>query len=105
MEKDSNTEQKYIQARKKVKNLKIFYIHLIGYIILVVLLCYNLWIIEGPYKDFFTWFNTIMMISWTVFIGLHALHVFKGITFFSSSWEKKKLKEFMNEENKTNKWE
>ena len=105
MYENNKKEQRYIEAKNKVKKLRIFYIHLFGYIILVVLLCYNLWIVEGPYKEFFTWFNTIIMIAWTVFIGLHALNVFKGKTFFSKKWEHKKVQEFINEKTETTRWE
>lgn len=103
-------EQKdsYLKAKEKVRNLKLFYMHLVGYFILVILLLYNLYIIDenNKYAEFFTWFNTIIIIAWTIFIALHAWNVFKGRLFFKESWEDKKLKEYMDNNNKnTNLWE
>ena len=102
-------EQKvsFLKAKEKVRHLKLFYLHLVGYIILVTLLLYNLYIIDenNKYANFFTWFNTIMIISWTIFIGIHAWNVFKGRLFFKKSWEDRKLKEYMDNENNTNLWE
>lgn len=102
-------EQKdsYIRAKEKVRHLKIFYVHLTGYIILVLLLGYNLYILDenNKYANFFMWFNSIMIIAWTIFIILHAWNVFKGRLFFKKSWEDKKLKEYMDIENNTNLWE
>ncbi|WP_298534587.1 2TM domain-containing protein [uncultured Algibacter sp.] len=102
---EEHKEQSYIRAKKRVKKLKIFYFHLIGYIVSVVLLCYNLWIVAGPYKDFFIWFNIIIMIAWGIIMVFHALHVFKGKSFFTKNWEEKKVREYMNEKTKTTKWE
>ncbi|WP_282124361.1 2TM domain-containing protein [Algibacter mikhailovii] len=105
MEENKKKEQSYIQAKNKVKKLKMFYFHLIGYVIMVVLLCYNLVIVEDEYRDFFTWFNITIMIAWGGFIILHALSVFKNKTFFSKKWENKKVQDFINKETKSTKWE
>lgn len=100
-------KESLLRAKQKVKNLKLFYIHLVGYLILVLMLLYNLYIIDenNTYADFFTWFNTIMILSWTVFIALHAWNVFKGRLFFKKNWEERKLKEYLDNENNRNLWE
>jgi len=101
-------EQKdsYIKAKEKVRQLKIFYVHLVGYIILILLLSYNLYILDetNVYSDLFLKFIIIFMVSWTIFIAFHAWNVFKGRVFFRKSWEDRKLKEYMDNNN-TNLWE
>ncbi|WP_248722338.1 2TM domain-containing protein [Seonamhaeicola sp. ML3] len=91
---------KYSKAKERVKHVKMFYLHLVGYFIVVVLLLYNVYILgeNNPYKDFFLWFNSIIIIAWTVFIILHGRWVFKGKTFFSKSWEDKKAREFLEKQ-------
>ena len=93
-------KESLIRAKEKVRNLKLFYMHLVGYIILVLLLLYNLYIIDenNQYADSFTWFNTIMIISWTIFLAIHAWNVFKGRLFFKKSWEDRKLNEYLEKE-------
>lgn len=97
----------YIRAKEKLRNLKIFYVHLIGYFILIALLSYNLYILDETniYSDLFFKLIIIFMVSWTVFIAFHAWNVFKGRLFFKQSWEDKKLKEYMDHDNNTNLWE
>jgi hypothetical protein len=92
----------YSKAKEKLKHVKIFYMHLIGYIIAVGLMLYNIYILDGsnPHADFFLWFNSIIILAWTVFIILHGRWALKGKVFFSKSWEDKKAKEFIEKANK-----
>tara|TARA_R110000868_G_scaffold374257_1_gene638651 strand:- start:3478 stop:3798 length:321 start_codon:yes stop_codon:yes gene_type:complete len=98
LNKMENLEEKhknYIKAKEKVRHLKIFYMHLVGYFIIVALLLYNLYIVEGEYENFFIWFNSIILIAWTIFIIVHGWNVFKGRILFKESWEDRKLKEYL----------
>lgn len=105
MEAPKEKTKNYLRAKEKVRKIKLFYIHLAGYIIILLLLAYNFLILDenNEYADFFTMFNTIIMIVWTIFIALHAWNVFKGSLFFKKSWEDRKLKEYMEKEE--TKWE
>ncbi|MFC4721229.1 2TM domain-containing protein [Geojedonia litorea] len=105
MKTPSENKDKLIRAKEKVRHLKVFYVHLVGYIIVVLLLLYNLYIIDdhNRYADFFKKFNTIIILAWTVFIAFHAWNVFKGRLFFKKSWEDRKLNEYL--ENEDTKWE
>lgn len=105
METQKSKAQLMLEAKKKVKNLKIFYIHLVGYVVLVVLLSYNLYIMSGPYKPFFQWFDICILVAWTLFIIMHGWNVFKGKMFFKKDWENKKIQEFMDTETPTKPWE
>ena len=105
MKTDPNNSKKYVRAREKVRQLRVFYVHAVGYVIVVGLLVWNLCIVSGPYADFFTWFNTIFIIAWTIFILLHGWNVYKGRLFFKEKWEERKTQEFMKEQNETIMWE
>lgn len=104
MSEQENIQNQYFKAKKKVYNLKIFYIHLVGYLIVVGLLSYNLYVMEGPHKDFFFWFDIIILIAWTVFICAHGWHVFTGRIVFKKEWEERKMQEYLEKEN-IQRWE
>jgi len=100
MSNNNTKEKQYIEAKKKVYRLKIFYIHLLGYIVLVSLIAYNLIIIEeGPYKNNILLINWSTIIIWGIAIIIHAWTTFKGRFLFTKRWEERKVKEFLNEEN------
>ncbi|MBC3759417.1 2TM domain-containing protein [Hyunsoonleella sp. SJ7] len=106
MKTDSDKNQSYLKAKEKVRQVKIFYYHLVGYFIVVALLIWNLMIVAGPYANFFNWFNSIIMVAWTAFIILHGRWALKGKTFFSKKWENDRAKEFLKkEQNETRMWE
>lgn len=98
MKLPKDKEQRLLQAKKKVRLLKLFYIHLAAYIVFVALLGYNLYIVEGPYKNNIISLNLSIIIAWTVFILIHGFKVFKDRTLFNKNWEDKKLRKFAQEE-------
>ena len=93
-EKGKQMEDKKIkEAKKRVKELKVFYTSLTTYI------CVNIGLflidfITSPSSYWFYWVS----IFWGIAIGIQAAKVFvlKG-RFLGKEWEKRKLKEFMEE--------
>lgn len=109
MEAPKNINTSYIRAKEKLRHVKVFYVHLVGYLIVVTLCLYNLYIIEeGEYKDFIVWLLLTTIVSWTIFILIHAWSVYRWRVFFRKSWEERKVQEFLEEEkeeNETTIWE
>ncbi|MDN3493393.1 2TM domain-containing protein [Winogradskyella bathintestinalis] len=103
----SGENQRLERAKKRVKRLKLFYIHLAGYIVFVALLLYNLYIVAGPYKNNIISLNLSIIVVWTVLIFVHGLHIFKGKRIFKKSWEDRKVERFLKEkkEEETTFWE
>ncbi|TCK68862.1 2TM domain-containing protein [Winogradskyella wandonensis] len=103
----NNKEQEelyYIEAKKRVSQLKWFYIHLAAYLVVVTFVIWNLFIIEDtPYTNAILAVNYTTVIVWGFFVVLNAIKVFKGRSLFNKKWEEKKIKEFMGENHKT--WE
>lgn len=76
----------------------LFYINLCAYFIIIPLLVYinykvNQW--QLP------WF-LFSMTGWGIGVFFHAVKVFKWNPFFGKDWEKRKLKQFVKEENNSN---
>lgn len=93
MKNSYNNREKYFDAKERVKKIKGFYKHLIVYItintILTILDFYS-----NNFNLFSTWFY------WGIGIVFHALGVFGKNIFLSNNWEKRKIQELMDEENK-----
>lgn len=107
MELNKDEKERFLKAKDKVRKIKIFYLHLVLYVIVVALISYNFYILEGPYKDNITAVNMSTLVFWTVFIVIHGMGVFKGRFLFKKSWEDKKIEEILNKKNKeeTTFWE
>jgi len=88
-------DEKYEEAKKRVKELRDFYRNLLTYVgVNIVLIIINL--ITSPGTLWFYW----VTVFWGMAILLHASKVFilKG-KFLGKEWEEKKIKEMMGKEN------
>ena len=83
-------EKKYQNAKKKVRGLKGFYIHLVTYVLINALL-FLINIAVSPDVLWFYW----PLLGWGIGIVMHAFYVFGFRRWFGSDWEEKKIKEIM----------
>lgn len=96
MENKYQTEDRYYVAKKKVNEIKGFYGNLASYILVnVILLVINL--VTSPEYLWFFW----PLFGWGIGVLIHGMSVFQWLPFFGKEWEEKKIKEFMDIENKT----
>ena len=107
MKFDKANEKQYLKAKDKVQKLKIFYLHMMLYIIVVALISYNFYImVEGPYTNNITALNISVLVLWTAVICVHTWRIFKGKSLFKKSWEHKKIEKILKKEKvETNFWE
>lgn len=92
-------------AKKRVKKIKDFYIHLFIYIIGVIFFLLKTY---GSVKfDFFPvkFINWFVMSIWTVVIGIQMIELFFAEIIFGKKWEEKKIKQIMNKETEKQTWE
>ena len=79
------------EARKQVKELKEFYMHMFTYVVtLSFLLIVNL--ISNPGYLWVKW----TAIGWGIGVIMHAMHVFETSSLFSSAWEKREIEKRLN---------
>lgn len=88
-------DDKYERAKKRVEELKGFYGHLTAYIIVIVFLA----IINYFTTPGFWWFLFIAFF-WGIGLVSHAASIFLKRGLFSKEWEEKKIKKYMEEEEK-----
>ena len=92
MENYNQNEIKYLEAQKRVKKLKGFYIHATVYVLV------NLFIIADNVKngmDLSDMNNYWTAIFWGVGLLGHGLSVFLPTFILGKNWEEKKIKELM----------
>lgn len=101
MENQYTEEERYYNARKRVEEIKGFYGNLIAYIAINIgFIVIN--VLTSPRHLWFYW----PLLWWGIGVVFHGLRVFNYMPFFSSEWEDKKIKEFMeNEKSNKNSWE
>ncbi len=93
MEPNYNEREQYESAKKRVKEIKEFYSHLLAYVVVnLFLMAVNL--LTSPEHLWFFW----PMLGWGIGIAVHALKTFNLMPFLGKDWEERKLKEFMEEE-------
>ncbi|MDU8886502.1 2TM domain-containing protein [Yeosuana sp. MJ-SS3] len=95
-------EDAYMRAQKRVNELKGFYWHLFSYIavniFIIVVIAINS---NGNIWNFGTFATAFF---WGIGLGFHAFGVFGKNVFFGRDWERRKMEEFMrNEENQNRK--
>ena len=94
-------ENKYIRAKERVIEVKKFYSSLISYAVVITLLgALNYYTDEWNYP-WFLW----AAFGWGIGLVFKAIRVFAKNPFFGREWEERKIKEFMQEDERINRWE
>lgn len=93
MELPENTDVKYIEAKKKVKEMKGFYIHLFVYIIVNMFLISRNVQQGDPLNDIDNYWTAIF---WGVGVLVHAIRVFVPNVILGRDWEERKTRELMD---------
>ena len=95
IQKYNSQENAYYKAKKRVEEIKGFYGNVVSYCVVIPFLIFiNYWT-AWDFKWF--WFP---MLGWGMGIIFHAFGVFG----YSKSWEERKIRELMEEEEQTNTW-
>lgn len=96
----SNKESKYIRAKEKVEELKKFYANLWSYIMVISALALINYLTNGFGYMWFLW----AAFGWGIGLLFHAVRTFNLNPFFGKNWEERKIRELMEENEKTEKW-
>lgn len=93
MERNYTEEERYNLAKKRVQKVKGFYGNLTAYIVVnIFLMVVNF--MTSPEHLWFYW----PMLGWGIGVLFHGLRVFNYMPFLGKDWEERKMKEFMEEE-------
>ncbi len=93
-------ENKYLKAKEKVEERKRFYTNLISYAGFIIFLAFiNYWSNKWSYP-WFLW----AAFGWGIGVVVQGVKIFGFNSFFGKDWEERKIKEFMNEDKKSERW-
>ena len=106
MERLKTTEEIRLErATKRVHEIKGYYKHLAAYILV------NAFLISMSYfrlkegETLLDFSNFSVAFFWGIGLVFHTIGVFGKNIFLGSDWEEKKIKEFMDKNENTTKWE
>ena len=99
---DLNLNKKQ-RAKKRVEELKGFFIHLMIYIFINIMITvvitvsmmyngYSFWEAISNFGAFSTW------LFWGIGVGFHALKVFSYNPFFNKEWEERQIQKYLDED-------
>jgi two-component system, LytTR family, sensor kinase len=96
---ESKMEDSYIRARNHVEELKNFYYSLVSYVFVIPFLIFI------NYRTYwgFQWF-WFPVLGWGIGLAVQAFRVYVSDTFLGSTWEKRKIEQFMRQEEDQKRW-
>ncbi|HAY3538090.1 2TM domain-containing protein [Elizabethkingia anophelis] len=97
----SDEEIEFLEAQRRVKEIRGFYIHFLIY------LTVNIFILISNFYEYHQigWTNIYVPVLWGIVILIHAGSVFLPGIIFGSNWEKKKIKKLMEKYKSQNKYD
>ena len=90
---DIKDKYAYERAKKRVREIRSFYMNLLCYCIVIRALI----IINIIYTPEYYWFP-FSMIGWGIGLLLHGMTAFDKIPFFNRDWEERKMRELIEKE-------
>lgn len=94
---DYRNEEKRVRAKKRVDELKGFYIHLAVYLVVNMFILVNIYLHSD---NFWRWGHFYTLLFWGVGLAFHAAHTFHFNPFFGKKWEQRQIQKYMDEDEK-----
>lgn len=103
--KEMNKTDKMIRAKKRVDELKGFYIHAVVYVLVNIFIStVTVWARvaggESFMEAFFSFASFSTAIFWGIGLAFHAAKIYNFGPFFSRDWEERQIKKYMEEDKK-----
>ena len=96
---EAMNDEKFKRAKKKVDNLKGFYIHLTVYILVNAFILINIYLeTVRSNSEFWTWEHFFVLFAWGIGLFFHAVGVFRLNPFFGKDWEKRQIEKYIRED-------
>ena len=94
MENFNDSDIKYLEAKKRVKRIKGFYIHALIYVLVNIgLIITNTSVGGSGFNSIDTYWTAIF---WGIGLAGHGLSVFLPNFILGKNWEEEKIRELMN---------
>ncbi len=94
-------EEKLKRAKKRVDEIKGFYVHLAVYLVVNTFILINIALQHfGSGGDFWSFPTFITPVFWGVGLAFHAVHTFKGGSLLGKKWEERMIQKYIEEDEK-----
>ena len=88
--------KKYLQAKKRLRSLQYFYIHLFLFLIVNIALMFKLILLEKDESlNFFVWVVLNFMVTWSIVMLVHVWLIFKDSIIFNIAYQNKLTQELI----------
>ncbi|MGW9686699.1 2TM domain-containing protein [Flagellimonas sp. 2504JD1-5] len=94
--KNSNPE-KYERAKKRVEEMKGFYIHLMVYIVINTFILVNIYLNTD---DFWQWPHFVTLGAWGIGLLFHASKTLGFNLLFGKNWEERQIQKYIEKDKK-----
>ncbi len=88
-------QDKLERAKKRVNEIKGFYIHFAVYLAINIFILVNIGLQSN---NFWHWGHFITPFFWGIGVLFHWMHTFGKNPFFSKSWEERQIKKYMDKD-------
>lgn len=94
-------EEKLKRAKKRVEEIKGFYIHLSVFVFinLMLLIVQNIRIFYDG-RALFQWYSLYTPLFWGIGLAFHGAKVFGWLPFFGKKWEDEQIRKYMEKDRK-----
>ncbi|SFR31273.1 2TM domain-containing protein [Robiginitalea myxolifaciens] len=90
---------KRARAKKRVEEIKGFYVHLTIYLVINLLIIgWSIYQNVSQGEPIFRWPMLLTPFFWGIGLGFHFINTFNVNPFFGKDWERRKLQEFMDQD-------
>ncbi len=98
MEPENFDQERYNRAKKRIDELKGFYIHFAVYLVVNAFIMINIFIHVDDKADFWNWGTFATAFFWGLGLAFHASHVFSLNPFFGKKWEERQIQKFIDKD-------
>ncbi|BDW91266.1 MULTISPECIES: 2TM domain-containing protein [Flavobacteriaceae] len=88
-------KEKYNRAKKRVEEIKGFYIHSAIYIVINTFILINIYVRTD---NFWQWEHFITLVAWGIGLMFHASKTFGVNPFLGRDWEQRQIQKYMDED-------
>ena len=92
-------DEKLLRAKKRVDEIKGFYIHLSIYLVINTFILINMGLHNfGNDNDFWSFPTFITPFFWGVGLAFHAMHTFNARPFLGKKWEERMIQKYIEKD-------
>ena len=92
--KTEEDQNRYLKARRRVRELKKFYLNILTYTVFIIFLAAVNYYVNELRPPWFLW----AALGWGIGLFFQGMKVFKNVHFFGKEWEERKIRKLMDKD-------